>query len=76
MSKEEITRETKIIQYLDLKGFSPSQIRFICISLLKLRPQAVRVKVGRFISPRWIEQARVRFFKEDIAKEMKELGLL
>ena len=75
MNKEKITRYTKIVKHLNIKGFSPSQIRHICIVILKLEPRLIRRKVSMYVSRDWIRNARARFFRENIVKELRELGL-
>jgi len=65
---------TKIVQHLNIKGFSPSQIRHICIKILKLNPRIIMQKVSMYVSKDWIKNARTRFFKEKIVNELRELG--
>lgn len=66
---------TEIVQYFAYKGFSPSQIRYICINILKLNRGAIQRKVAEYVSRAWIEKAIVRFHRENIIKELKKLGL-
>lgn len=70
------TKETKIIQFLDYKGFSPIQIKHICINILKLSAHKVNMKVNRYVKEQWIEKAKVRFTKENIMKELIEGGYI
>lgn len=66
----------KIIRYLYLKGLSPSQIKYICIKLLKLDKKKIIKKISKFIQVEWIEKAKTRFWKEKMHIELKELGLI
>ena len=66
---------TDIVRYLDYKGFSPSQIRYICVKILKMNKLVVARKVNKYVSGKWIEMAKTRFFKEKIVNEMRRLGL-
>lgn len=66
---------TELVQYLAYKGFSPSQIRWICIEILKLKRDTIQRKVAEYVSRDWIEKAIQRFYRENIIKELVELGL-
>ena len=68
--------ETKIIQYLAYKGFSPSQIRHLCVRLLKMDMEITSRKVHNYVSKDWIRKAETRFFREHIMKELKRLGYI